>query len=59
LLLGLPLLNDISCLHGAQQQTRRTPPLLSIDGTDLRPDGRMLSPYYAYYVGSVNNLVAD
>jgi len=32
---------DISCLRGAQQQTRRTPRLLlSIDGTDRRTDGR-------------------
>jgi len=33
---------DISCPHGAQQQTRRTPLLLSIDGTDRRTDGRTL-----------------
>jgi len=26
---------DISSLHGAQQQTRRRPTLLSIDGTDV------------------------
>jgi len=25
---------DIFCAQGAQQQTRRPPPLLSIDGTD-------------------------
>jgi len=32
---------DISCLRGAQQQTRRTPRLLlSIDGTDRRTEGR-------------------
>ena len=30
---------DISCLYGAQQQTRRTPLLLLIDGTDRRTDG--------------------
>jgi len=29
---------DISCPRGAQQQTRRTPLLLSIDGTDRRMD---------------------
>jgi len=31
---------DICCLQGAQQQTRRTPLLLSIDGKDRRTDGR-------------------
>jgi len=31
---------DISCPLGAQQQTRRPPLLLSIDGTDRRMDGR-------------------
>jgi len=31
---------DISCPRGAQQQTGRTPLLLSIDGTDGRTDGR-------------------
>jgi len=31
---------DISCPQGAQQQTRSTPLLLSIDGTDSRTDGR-------------------
>jgi len=30
---------------GAQQQTRRTPPLLLIDGTDRRTDGRTLDRY--------------
>jgi len=43
LLLGarsLPLSIDISRPHGAQQQTRRTPQLRSIDGTDGRTDGR-------------------
>jgi len=38
LLLGgemrLSLLIDISCPQGSGQQTRRTPMLLSIDGTD-------------------------
>jgi len=32
---------DICCLQGAQQQTRRTPLLLSIDGKDRRTDGRI------------------
>jgi len=39
----LPLSIDVFCLHGAQQQTRRTPPLLlSTDGTQShrRTDGR-------------------
>jgi len=31
---------DMSYPQGAQQQTRRTPLLLSIDGTDRRTDGR-------------------
>jgi len=35
-----PLPIDISCPHGAQQQTRRTPLLLSIDRTDGRTVGR-------------------
>jgi len=35
LLLGI----DISCPHGAQERTRRTPLLRSIDGTDGRTDG--------------------
>ena len=30
----------ISCPEGAQQQTRRQPTLLSVDGTDRRTDGR-------------------
>jgi len=42
---------DISCWLGAEQQTRRRPWLLSIDGTDRRTDGSTL----AYYAGSVNN----
>jgi len=36
---AVPLSIDISCPHGAQQQTRRTPLLLSIDGADRRTDG--------------------
>jgi len=42
LLLGAqrpPLSIDISCPHGAQQQTRRTPLLWSNDGTDGQMDG--------------------
>jgi len=31
---------DASCQQGAQQQTRRTPLLLSIDGKDTRTDER-------------------
>jgi len=33
-----PLSIDISCLHGAQQQTRRTPRLWSNDTADRRTD---------------------
>jgi len=36
----LPLSIDISCPHGAQQQTRRTLLLRSNDGTGRRTDGR-------------------
>ena len=39
---------DISCPHGARQQTRRMPLLLSIDGTDRRT-------LAGFYTGSVNN----
>jgi len=35
---------DISCPHSAQQQTRRTSLLLSIDGRDRRTDGRKDHP---------------
>jgi len=38
-----PLSIDISCPHGAQQQTRR-PLLLSIDGTDRRTLDRFTDP---------------
>jgi len=49
LLLGArrpPLSIDISCPHGAQQQTRRTPMLMSSDGrrTDRQTDGRSTVP---------------
>jgi len=55
LLLGArrpPLLIDISCLHGAQQQTRRTPRLWSMNGhtdrrTDALPTHRPRCAYYA------------
>jgi len=40
-----PLSTDISSPHGAQQQTRRTPLLLSNDGTDRRTDGRTLDRF--------------
>jgi len=47
------LVIDISCPRGAQQQTRRTPLLLSIDGTDGRTDARPLHrPGAAYYANS-------
>ena len=46
---------DIFCLRGAQQQIRRTPRLLSIDGTDGRTDARPFHrPCSACYAGSVN-----
>jgi len=34
-----PLSTDIACPQDAQQQTRRKPLVLSIDGTDRRTDG--------------------
>jgi len=40
-----PLSIDISCPHGAQQQTRRTPRLRSNDETDGRTDGRTLDRF--------------
>jgi len=48
----------ISCPHGAQQQTRRPPPLLlSIDGTDRRTDVRPLQgPCSACYASSVSDI---
>jgi len=49
-----PLSIDISCSHGAQQQTRRTPLLLSIDGTDRRTDEPFHRPCFAYYAVSVS-----
>ena len=43
--LHLHLTAHISCPRGAQQQTRRTPPLLmSTDGTDRQSDGRFTVP---------------
>jgi len=48
---------DISCPHGAQQQTSRQPLPLSANGTDRRTDGRTLDHYtdhaHAYCVGNV------
>ena len=46
---------DISCPQGAQQKTRRTSLLLSIEGTDRQTtDTRPLHrPCFAYYAGSV------
>ena len=51
---------DMSRPPGAQQQTRRTPVLRSIDGTNIRTDGRTLdrftdlAPQSAYYADSVS-----
>ena len=36
---------DIFCPHGAQQQTRQPPLLLSIDGTDKQTDRRTPDRY--------------
>jgi len=36
---------DVSCPHGAQQQTRRQLLLLLIDETDKRTDGRALDRF--------------
>jgi len=60
----LQLSIDISCPQGAQQQTHRTPLLLSIDGTDRRTDGRTdTGPFHThcstYYARSVNNAAAE
>jgi len=59
LLLGArrpPPLIDISCPYCTQQQTRRTPLLRSIDGTESRPT--FARPFHrpssAYYAGSIN-----
>jgi len=49
---------DISCPQGAQQQTRRPPLLLSIDGTDRRTYTRPLRrPCSAYYAGNISRIV--
>jgi len=47
----LQLLIDISYPQGAQQQTRRPPLLLLIDGTDRRTDKREIvkKPCSSYY----------
>ena len=52
------LLIDISCPHGARQQTRRTPLLLLIDGTDRQTDrqtdGRTdARPFHRMWVVSI------
>jgi len=47
---------DISCSQSAQQQSRRPPLLLSIDGTDRQTDWRTGGPTVTLaHVGSVNN----
>ena len=64
LLLGArrpPLSIDLSCLRGAQQQTRRTLLQRSIDETDRQTDGRTADsgplhrPCSAYYASSVKS----
>ena len=59
----LPQLSiDTSCLHGAQQQTSRTPLSVSIDGagrrtdgrTDTRPLQRSCSAHYANNLSAVS-----
>jgi len=52
---------DISYPQNAQQQTRRQPLLLSIDGTDRRTYGRTLDRFIdpaprTIHTGSVNNV---
>ena len=47
---------NISCPHGAQQQTRQTPLQWSNDGTDRHTDTRPRhKPCSTYYAGNVNN----
>jgi len=47
---------DISCPRVAQQQTRRPPPLLAIDGMDRQMDARPLHRHCsAHYASSINN----
>jgi len=62
LLLGArhpPLSVDISCSRGAQQQTRRTPRLLSIDVTDRRSLSRKLDrPWTVLGYSASTNLLA-
>ena len=51
-----PLSINISCQHGAQQQTCHMPLLQSNDGTNRWKDTRPFHrPCSAYYVGSDNN----
>ena len=44
---------DVSCRQGAQQQTRRPPLLLSIDGTDKRTERWTDGRTYDRYIDSV------
>ena len=47
----LQLFIDVSCPHGAQQQTHQLPLLLPVSGTDRRTDAWLLHrPCSAYYV---------
>jgi len=46
---------DIACPRGAQQQSRHTPLLLSIDGTDRRTDGRTLERFIDPVLHTVGN----
>jgi len=62
LLLGArrpPLSIDISCPHGAQQQTLRTLLLLSSDGTDRQTDGRTPDRALRYYASSADKLAIN
>jgi len=52
----LPPSIDISCPHGAQQQTHRTPLLWSNDGTNRQTDARPFHiPCSPDHAGSANN----
>ena len=55
---------DISFLRGVQQQTRRPPLLLSIDGTDGQTDVRTLDRYtdpvpHSMRAASIGKKIAD
>ena len=59
-----PLSTDISCPRSTQQQTRRTPLLRSINGTDRQTDRRtdirpLYRSYSAYYPDCVNKVMAS